>query len=272
MSTNKKISEIELNDYISTLKEVDAWESAMLLYNSALKQMQTKVEILSDEFKHVQKYNPIEYVKVRIKKPESIVEKLKRYGYSDSIENMIHYVNDIAGLRIICSFTSDIYRLSEMIGSQDDITVLSVKDYIESPKSSGYRSFHMIVSVPVFLSDKVVDTKVEVQIRTIAMDFWASLEHKIQYKFNGRVPDHIRVDLWECSDIVNMLDNKMLSLNEAVNRAQAEDSDEEGGNEDYKEDNDIRERQERIRLKAELKSKSQEAEKAGSGEDGAKTA
>ncbi|MCR5211535.1 MAG: GTP pyrophosphokinase family protein [Lachnospiraceae bacterium] len=243
MNGNGKINEIELHDYIHSLKEVDAWESAMLLYNSALKQMQTKVEILSDEFKHVQKYNPIEYVKARIKRPESIVSKLKRYGFSDSIENMIRHVNDIAGLRIICSFTSDIYRLSEMIGSQDDITVLSVKDYIETPKSSGYRSYHMIVSVPVFLSDKVVDTKVEVQIRTIAMDFWASLEHKIQYKFNGKVPDHISVDLWECSDIVSMLDQKMLSLNEAVNRAQAKLSEEE----------EIKERQERIKLKAELK-------------------
>ena len=142
-----------------------------------------------------------------------------------------------------------------MIGSQDDITVLSVKDYIESPKASGYRSFHMIVSVPVFLSDKVVDTKVEVQIRTIAMDFWASLEHKIQYKFNGRVPDHIRVDLWECSDIVNMLDNKMLSLNEAVNRAQAEPDTEEDA---APAKDDIRERQERIKLKAELKTHQKE--------------
>ncbi len=243
MNGNGKINEIELHDYIHSLKEVDAWESAMLLYNSALKQMQTKVEILSDEFKHVQKYNPTEYVKARIKRPEIIVSELKRYGFSDSIENMIRHVNDIAGLRIICSFTSDIYRLSEMIGSQDDITVLSVKDYIETPKASGYRSYHMIVSVPVFLSDKVVDTKVEVQIRTIAMDFWASLEHKIQYKFNGKVPDHISVDLWECSDIVSMLDQKMLSLNEAVNRAQAKLSEEE----------EIKERQERIKLKAELK-------------------
>ena len=142
-----------------------------------------------------------------------------------------------------------------MIGSQDDITVLSVKDYIETPKSSGYRSYHMIVSVPVFLSDKVVDTKVEVQIRTIAMDFWASLEHKIQYKFNGRVPDQISVDLWECSDIVSMLDQKMLSLNEAVNRAQAKLSETEANSAQIKllEAEELKERQERIKLKAELK-------------------
>ena len=205
---------IELIDYVTQAgtKGVDVWDSAMLLYNSAMKEMRTKVDILNDEFKHVHQYNPIEYVKNRIKSPESIVKKLKRYGYSDSIENMVLYCNDIAGIRIVCSFTSDIYAIADMIGRQNDITVISIKDYIKNPKPSGYRSFHMIVSVPIFLSDKVVNTKVEIQIRTIAMDFWASLEHKIQYKF----------EVWECSDIVNMLDNKMLSLNDAVMQTKIE--------------------------------------------------
>ncbi|HBA63812.1 MAG TPA: GTP pyrophosphokinase, partial [Lachnospiraceae bacterium] len=128
-------------------------------------------------------YNPIEHIKTRIKTPESIVKKLKRNGHDTSIESMIKYVNDIAGVRLICSFTSDIYRLAEMIGNQSDLKVLSIKDYIRNPKESGYKSYHMLVSVPIFLSDSVVDTKVEIQIRTIAMDFWASLEHKIYYKF-----------------------------------------------------------------------------------------
>ena len=114
------------------------------------------------------------------------MKKLKRYGYETSIENMVRYVNDIAGVRLICSFTSDIYRLAEMIGNQSDLKVLSIKDYIKNPKESGYKSYHMLVSVPIFLSDSVVDTKVEIQIRTIAMDFWASLEHKIYYKFEGQ--------------------------------------------------------------------------------------
>ena len=155
---------------------IDSWETMMFLYNSALKEVNTKLEILNDEFVHIHNYNPIEYIKSRIKTPESIVKKLKKGGYESTIENMVTYVKDIAGIRIVCSFTSDIYRLAEMIGRQNDLTVISVKDYMKHPKASGYKSYHMIVSVPIFLSNKVVDTKVEIQIRTIAMDFWASLE------------------------------------------------------------------------------------------------
>lgn len=197
-------------------EDIDSWETVMFLYNSALKEVGTKLEILNDEFVHVHKYNPIEYIKSRIKTPESIVKKLKRDGYESTIGNMIDYVKDIAGIRIVCSFTSDIYRLAEMIGKQNDLTVISVKDYIRRPKDSGYKSFHMIVTVPIFLSDRVVDTKVEIQIRTIAMDFWASLEHKIYYKFEGNAPDFISQDLRECAEIVSDLDARMLQLNEAI--------------------------------------------------------
>ena len=204
-----------------------SWNTAMLIYNSALKEMGTKVEILNDEFQHVQQYNPIEYVKTRLKTPESIVKKLKRYGYEDSIQNMIEYCNDIAGIRIVCSFTSDIYRLADMIGKQNDITVISIKDYIKNPKPSGYKSYHMIVTIPIFLSDRMVDTKVEIQIRTIAMDFWASLEHKIYYKFEGHAPSYISHDLQECSKIVSELDEKMLMLNEAILKAKEEQEKEE---------------------------------------------
>ena len=204
-----------------------SWNTAMLIYNSALKEMGTKVEILNDEFQHVHQYNPIEYVKTRLKTPESIVKKLKRYGHEDSIQNMIEYCNDIAGIRIVCSFTSDIYRLADMIGKQNDITVISIKDYIKNPKPSGYKSYHMIVTIPIFLSDRMVDTKVEIQIRTIAMDFWASLEHKIYYKFEGHAPSYISQDLQECSKIVSELDEKMLMLNEAILKAKEEQEKEE---------------------------------------------
>ena len=204
-----------------------SWNTAMLIYNSALKEMGTKVEILNDEFQHVHQYNPIEYVKTRLKTPESIVKKLKRYGHEDSIQNMIEYCNDIAGIRIVCSFTSDIYRLADMIGKQNDITVISIKDYIKNPKPSGYKSYHMIVTIPIFLSDRMVDTKVEIQIRTIAMDFWASLEHKIYYKFEGHAPSYISHDLQECSKIVSELDEKMLMLNEAILKAKEEQEKEE---------------------------------------------
>ena len=200
---------------------IESWNTTIFLYNSALKEVKTKVEILNDEFQQVHQYNPIEYLKARIKTPESIVKKLKRYGKETSIENMINYINDIAGIRIVCSFTSDIYKLAEMIGKQKDLTVVSVKDYIKNPKESGYKSYHMLVTIPIFMSDRTVNTKVEIQIRTMAMDFWASLEHKIYYKFEGNAPDYISRDLRECSEIVSMLDAKMLQLNEAILEAKA---------------------------------------------------
>ena len=129
---------------------------------------------------------------------------------------MVKYVNDIAGIRVICSFASDIYEIADMISNQSDIKVYSVKDYIMQPKASGYKSYHMLVTVPVYLSDRIVDTKVEIQIRTVAMDFWASLEHKIHYKFEGNAPDYIKDELIDCAKMVSDLDAKMLSLNEEI--------------------------------------------------------
>ena len=196
--------------------DIDSWKEVTLIYNSALKQISTKLEILNDEFQHVHRYNPIEHIKSRIKTPESIVKKLKRHGYESTIGNMVRYVNDIAGIRVICSFTSDIYQIAEMISNQSDINVISVKDYIVNPKPSGYKSYHMLVSVPVYLSDRIENTKVEIQIRTVAMDFWASLEHKIHYKFEGNAPEHIKDQLVECSRIVSDLDARMLSLNKEI--------------------------------------------------------
>ena len=196
--------------------DINSWEEVNLLYNSALKQIGTKIEILNEEFQAVHRYNPIEHVKSRLKVPESIVKKLRRNGYESTIANMVRYVNDIAGIRIICSFTSDIYRIAEMISNQKDIQVLTIKDYIMNPKASGYRSYHMIVSIPVYLSDRIVNVKVEIQIRTVAMDFWASLEHKIQYKFEGKAPVHINSELYECARMVADLDARMLSLNEEI--------------------------------------------------------
>lgn len=195
---------------------IDSWKEVNLIYNAALKQMETKMEILNEEFQHVHQYNPIEHIKARMKTPESIVKKLKRHGRESTIENMVNHINDIAGIRIICSFTSDIYRIAEMIREQKDLKVLATKDYITYPKASGYRSYHMIVTVPVYLSDRIVDAKVEVQIRTVAMDFWASLEHKIHYKLEGDAPEHIRNELIECAHMVMDLDARMLSLNEQI--------------------------------------------------------
>lgn len=195
---------------------IDSWREVTLIYNAALKQIETKMEILNEEFQHVHQYNPIEHIKARMKTAESIVKKLKRYGYESTIENMVKYVNDIAGIRIICSFTTDIYRIAELIREQKDLKIVAVKDYITYPKESGYRSYHMIVTVPVYLSDRIVDTKVEIQIRTVAMDFWASLEHKIHYKLEGVAPEHIKSELIECAGMVADLDERMRSLNEEI--------------------------------------------------------
>lgn len=202
--------------YADADTQVANWKEATLVYTAALRQINTKLEILNDEFQHVHQYNPIEHIKSRLKTPESIVKKLKAYGYDSTIENMIKYINDIAGVRIICSFVADIYRIADMISSQSDVQVIAVKDYIRNPKPSGYKSYHMLVAVPIYLSDRIVHAKVEIQIRTVAMDFWATLEHKINYKFEGNVPQSIKDELVESSHLISDLDAKMLSLNEQI--------------------------------------------------------
>ena len=196
--------------------EEDEWNRALLLYDSVLREINTKLEILNNEFKQAHQYNPIEHITSRIKSPESIARKIRKKGLELTVENIVKYVNDVAGVRIICSFTSDIYRIASSISNQDDVTVLRVKDYIANPKPNGDMSYHMIVSIPIFLTNDVIDTKVEIQIRTIAMDFWASLEHKIYYKFEGKAPAGIKDELKECANIISFLDEKMLSINENV--------------------------------------------------------
>ncbi len=196
--------------------EEDEWRKVMLMYDSALKEVNTKLEILNEEFKLNHQYNPIEHITSRIKSPQSIAKKMRHNGRELTVENIVKYINDVAGIRIICSFTSDIYRIADLIAKQSDVQVLKVKDYIMFPKPNGYTSYHMIISVPIYLSSAMVNVKVEIQIRTIAMDFWASLEHKIYYKFEGNAPERIRKELKECADIVSYLDHKMLTLNEEI--------------------------------------------------------
>ena len=196
--------------------QAEEWSYALMLYDSALKEINTKLEILKNEFKLAHQYNPIEHITSRLKTPQSIAKKLRRYDKELTVDNVIKHINDVAGIRIICSFTSDIYRIADLITKLSDVKVLKIKDYIANPKPNGYTSYHMIVTIPVFLSDMTIDTKVEIQIRTIAMDFWASLEHKIYYKFEGNAPDHIQRELKECSELVAYLDRKMLSINEEI--------------------------------------------------------
>jgi len=188
----------------------------MLMYNSALKEVETKVNILSDEFQTLYRYNPIEHIKTRIKTPESLIKKMERKGLGLTYNNMVNYINDIAGIRIICSFLPDIYRIVEMFEKSEDLKIVEKKDYIKSPKSTGYSSYHLIVLVPVSFSNGSVDVKVEIQIRTIAQDFWASLEHKIKYKYENGVPKNMSKELVACAKMINKLDTKMSKLGEAT--------------------------------------------------------
>ena len=199
-----------------TYNQLDQWTTVMFLYNSALKAINTKIEILNNEFIHLYNYNPIEHIKSRLKTPESIVKKLKRGGHEVTIPNMIEHLSDIAGIRIICSFSPDIYRIAEMIARQSDVTVLVVKDYIKNPKPNGYKSYHMVVTIPIYLSDGPVDTKVEIQIRTIAMDFWASVDHKLRYKKNVTNEEEIMEKLRICADSITAIDEEMQKIRNMI--------------------------------------------------------
>lgn len=182
------------------------------MYTAALNQIETKIETINNEFKTLHKYNPIEHVSTRIKSKESINNKLIKKGLELNYENMIKTINDIAGIRIICSFIPDIYKVVELFENMQDITILKKKDYVANPKESGYSSYHLIVVVPVSLSVGTVGVKVEVQIRTMAMDFWASLEHKINYKYDKQVPKGIKKELKECAKMTQKLDKRMSHL------------------------------------------------------------
>ena len=191
---------------------------AMVLYSSALKIVTAKLEVINEEFYLRRRQTPFEYIKSRLKTADSIAQKLIRRGYEPTLENARQLIDDIAGIRIICAFTDDIYRVAEIIESQLGISVLKVKDYIKNPKPNGYRSFHMIIQVPVTLIDTVENVRLEIQIRTIAMDFWASLEHKMKYKFDKEIPDDLTAELKDCAEIVASLDEKMLTLNKEIDK------------------------------------------------------
>ncbi|MFD1887831.1 GTP pyrophosphokinase [Paenibacillus wenxiniae] len=200
----------------------------MMMYEFALKELETKIEILNDEFLALHEYNPIEHTKSRVKSPESLMKKLQRKGGAENLDEIRETIRDIAGLRITCSFTEDIYWVCDMLKNQTDLNVIEIKDYIKEPKPNGYRSLHMIIQVPVFMSDRQESVYVEVQIRTIAMDFWASLEHKIFYKYEGSVPAQLTTELKDAADSATALDRKMEKLRHEIESIKlAEHADEE---------------------------------------------
>jgi putative GTP pyrophosphokinase len=188
----------------------------MMAYKFALDEMNTKINILKDEFNYIHEYNPIEHVKSRIKSPESILKKVLRKGCGFSLGAIRKNIRDIAGIRITCSFTDDIYELYKMITNQKDIKVIDCKDYIKNPKPNGYQSLHLILEIPIFMSDHQEGVFVELQIRTIAMDFWASLEHKIFYKYGKEVPEHIITGLKDAASLAVVLDKKMERIHKEI--------------------------------------------------------
>lgn len=190
----------------------DQMQRFLLEYRFAMQEVETKLAILREEFLHMHEYNPIEHVSSRVKSVDSLVAKLERRGISSEFDVIRNEIHDIAGVRITCAFIHDVYRLFDLLTQQDDITVLEVEDYIDTPKENGYQSLHTILSIPVYLSTGRVDVPVEVQFRTIAMDFWASLEHKIYYKYARQVPDTLTSELKHAADTASELDLRMERL------------------------------------------------------------
>nr|MDH3152910.1 GTP pyrophosphokinase family protein [Bacillus licheniformis] len=203
------LPEAQIEDLRNLMED---WKNELLVYKFALDQMDTKFSIISQEYNLIHGHNPIEHTKSRVKSFESLINKLVRKGRDITTKAAKEHINDIAGLRIVCSFLSDIYNMVEVLKEHEDIKILKMKDYIKNPKPNGYRSLHLIVEVPVYLTNRVEHAKVEIQIRTIAMDFWASLEHKIYYKLNNEVPNQLTDELKEAADIANYLDEKMLHI------------------------------------------------------------
>lgn len=197
----------------------------MMTYQFALDEMNTKINILRDEFHYIHDYNPIEHTSSRLKTAESLYRKVLRKKIDYALPTISEQIKDIAGIRITCSFKSDIYEISELICNQRDVEMIEIKDYIKNPKPNGYQSLHIIVRVPVFMTDRVEEVFVEIQIRTIAMDFWASLEHKIYYKYNNAIPQRLSDELKAAAVSANELDEKMEALHKEVNDLKEKTSD-----------------------------------------------
>ncbi len=185
------------------------YQKIMMLYESAIKQIETKLDILNKEKTVNRSRNPIETIKSRIKSPDSIAKKLEKRKEPITFESMINNLNDIAGVRVICPYISDIYNVRDMLLKQPDITLIKETDYIQNPKKSGYRSLHLVIEIPVYLSKTEHNVRVEIQLRTIAMDFWASLEHQLHYKNEADVPDSIRRELFRVAETIAMTDREM---------------------------------------------------------------
>ena len=198
----------------------------MMRYNSAIREVRTKFEVLNEELSYKTSRNPIESITSRVKKPFSIAQKLRRMGKPLTVASISESLNDVAGIRVVCSFIDDIYKVAEMLAKQDDITVVAVKDYIRKPKPNGYRSYHMIVEIPVFFSEGKQIMRVEIQLRTVAMDFWASLEHQMKYKKESADRPEIVSELKSCAETIAATDARMLGIRKRIENLEKESEEE----------------------------------------------
>ena len=203
-------------DRKETVEREYKFDQLMMMYGCAIKEVRTKLEVLNDDLGSRYERNPIENINSRIKEPISIAKKLKKLNVPVCVESIPLYLNDVAGIRVTCSFIDDIYTVAGMLIRQDDIKLIKMKDYIENPKPNGYRSLHLIVEIPVFFADATRPMRVEVQIRTIAMDFWASLDHHLRYKKNVKDADSISEELKKCADIIAQTDEDMLRIRKRI--------------------------------------------------------
>lgn len=230
MSTPAVDDEITIS--ASALRSLgDQMQRFLLEYRFAMQEVETKLAILQEEFLHMHEYNPIEHVSSRVKSVDSLVDKLSRRGVSSEFDVIRREIHDIAGVRVTCAFIRDVYRLFDLLTQQDDITVLEVEDFIDEPKANGYKSLHTIISVPVYLSTGRVDVPVEVQFRTIAMDFWASLEHKLRYKKS--IPEeqskYLAEEMMDCAQISSALDERMQKVRDVIMQAEEKEEEKSSG-------------------------------------------
>lgn len=208
----KMIDEDQLVERLKALSEMQH------VYSAGIKEVTTKLEILDEEFHAKFKYNPIHNIDSRLKSAHSIYQKLKKKELEPNIENIEENIFDIAGVRVVCNYIDDLYKIADYLLKQTDVTLIKYKDYVKTPKENGYRSLHLVITVPIFLSDCIKSVPVEIQIRTIAMDFWASLEHHLKYKSNAKedVKKQLAVRLKNCAEQINAVDAEMLSISKEV--------------------------------------------------------
>ncbi len=216
-TTEVKMDNMMMETQISA-ENIDKWKHLFLLSKFGIDEIETKLNILNEEYHFLHDYNPIEHITTRVKDPQQIVKKLIKGGHAPNVENAEKYVHDIGGVRVICSFAKDVYTVARMLEQQSDVTVIKVKDYIANPKPNGYRSLHMLIEIPIFLSNEVKNVITEVQFRSISMDLWASIEHKIYYKSAINIPKELENRLTRCADKLDEIDLEMHNIKEEIKK------------------------------------------------------